>query len=79
MSSRKQPIHRAAILTRDYIHSSLYAKEKGYFATRDVLHAVRKPLLFQTMWGEKEYRKSISDLYTVRSALESGEAVSIQF
>lgn len=53
----------ASVLTREYIYGALYARESGYFATRHVLHAPPAPLAFGELWGEREYRTRVAELY----------------
>lgn len=53
----------AAVLTREYIYGALYARESGYFSTRHVLHAPPAPIAFSDLWGEREYRARVAELY----------------
>ncbi|GMF35787.1 unnamed protein product [Phytophthora lilii] len=54
-----------AVLTREFIYASLYAKEAGYFTTqqREVLHAPARGLDFGNLWGAGEYRQEVAKLY----------------
>ncbi|RLN75570.1 hypothetical protein BBJ28_00012836 [Nothophytophthora sp. Chile5] len=54
-----------AVLTREFIYGSLYAKEAGYFTTeqREVLHAPTQSLDFGNFWGAGEYRVAVDELY----------------
>ncbi|POM70918.1 Hypothetical protein PHPALM_12586 [Phytophthora palmivora] len=54
-----------AVLTREFIYASLYAKEAGYFTTeqREVLHAPAQGIDFGNLWGAGEYRNVVAQLY----------------
>ena len=54
-----------AILTREFIYASLYAKESGYFTTEDrhVVHVPDQGIDFNNLWGVGEYRKAVAELY----------------
>ncbi|KAG3111107.1 hypothetical protein PI124_g11060 [Phytophthora idaei] len=54
-----------AVLTREFIYASLYAKEAGYFTTqqREVLHTPMESIDFANLWGAGEYRNVIAQLY----------------
>ncbi|KAF1775973.1 S-adenosyl-L-methionine-dependent methyltransferase [Phytophthora cactorum] len=54
-----------AVLTREFIYASLYAKEAGYFTTqqREVLHTPMERIDFANLWGAGEYRNVIAQLY----------------
>lgn len=54
-----------AVLTREFIYASLYAKEEGYFTTphREVLHAPTQGIDFGNLWGAGEYRNVVAKLY----------------
>ncbi|KAL3660719.1 hypothetical protein V7S43_014122 [Phytophthora oleae] len=54
-----------AVLTREFIYASLYAKEAGYFTTeqREVLHAPSQGIDFGNLWGAGEYRNVVAQLY----------------
>ncbi|KAL4150924.1 hypothetical protein PRNP1_010313 [Phytophthora ramorum] len=54
-----------AVLTREFIYASLYAKEAGYFTTqqREVLHAPTQSIDFGNLWGAGEYRNVVAQLY----------------
>ncbi|KAG7380070.1 hypothetical protein PHYPSEUDO_007816 [Phytophthora pseudosyringae] len=54
-----------AVLTREFIYASLYAKEAGYFTTqqREVLHAPTQGIDFGNLWGAGEYRNVVAQLY----------------
>ncbi|KAI9918438.1 hypothetical protein PsorP6_011595 [Peronosclerospora sorghi] len=53
------------VLTREFIYASLYAKETGYFTTkqREVLHSLAQEIDFGNLWGAGEYRKIVAQLY----------------
>lgn len=59
---------RPAVLTREFIYGSLYAKEAGYFTTqgREVLHAPAEPIDFGNLWGAREYRRTVAQLYAAK-------------
>jgi hypothetical protein len=67
-SNREQEQERPAVLTREFIYGSLYAKEAGYFTTqgREVLHAPADPIDFGNLWGAREYRRVVAQLYTAK-------------
>uniref|UniRef100_A0AAV1V4S6 Protein arginine methyltransferase NDUFAF7 n=1 Tax=Peronospora matthiolae TaxID=2874970 RepID=A0AAV1V4S6_9STRA len=54
-----------AILTREFIYASLYAKASGYFTTKDrhVVHVPARGIDFNNLWGAGEYRKAVAELY----------------
>lgn len=54
-----------AVLTREFIYASLYAKEAGYFTTqhREVLHTPAQGIDFGNLWGAGEYRSVLAQLY----------------
>ncbi|CEG46067.1 Putative S-adenosyl-L-methionine-dependent methyltransferase MidA [Plasmopara halstedii] len=64
-------IDSTTVLTREFIHAALYAKEEGYFTTqqREVLHAPTQGIDFGNLWGAREYRNVVAKLY-----MDSAEA-----
>lgn len=65
---QEQEQERPAVLTREFIYGSLYAKEAGYFTTqgREVLHAPAEPIDFGNLWGAREYRRVVAHLYAAK-------------
>ncbi|CAI5713579.1 unnamed protein product [Peronospora effusa] len=69
--TRRLAIHGSTIntkdemLTREFIYTSLYAKEVGYFTTerRKVLHTPTQSINFGNLWGAQEYRNLVAQLY----------------
>jgi hypothetical protein len=47
------------VLVRDWIRSSLYQTNTGYFH-QDVINTLPQPLAFKGMVGESDYRKAVA-------------------
>ncbi|KAI3658925.1 hypothetical protein MP638_006301 [Amoeboaphelidium occidentale] len=65
------------VLTRDFIHDSLYNKDYGYFSKRAVIFSPPEPIKFNELKDATEFSEEVARLYREYDDIEEEESLQV--
>jgi hypothetical protein len=68
---------QSRMLSRDYIHDSLYNKEYGYFSKRAVIFSPPEPIEFNELRDMTDFTQKVAGMYREYDEIEEDEALQV--